>query len=53
MDGEQFQFLLGTLKTSPQGVTFFPVRVFQFLLGTLKTVGDFNVHILPTRFNSF
>ena len=32
-----FQFLIGTLKTVPEGDTFSPAPPFQFLIGTLKT----------------
>ena len=37
-DLEQFQFLIGTLKTKNQSITRCRYQWFQFLIGTLKTL---------------
>ena len=49
----QFQFLIGTLKTSQEPGLPAVAKLFQFLIGTLKTLTmKLDVSVLKNSFNS-
>ena len=48
----EFQFLIGTLKTSPMQQLGADLGRFQFLIGTLKTKGVNSIGLFDRCFNS-